>query len=98
MLDDSPDSASSTLAAATYSASAWVLAPAGRTLTLRVRERLGGSVVRSNASQVTANGSWQLLALTTAPTADGSSLGVEVVASLARGSKAHVDDVSLHRT
>jgi hypothetical protein len=98
VLDDSPDSATSTIAAATYRASAWVLAPAGRLVTLRVRERNGsGAIVRSTVASATASGGWQQLALTTTAKAGGSTLGVEVLASLARGSKAQVDDLSLQR-
>jgi hypothetical protein len=98
VLDDSPDSATSTVAAATYRASAWVLAPAGRLVTLRVRERNGsGAIVRSTVASATASGGWQQLALTATAKASGSTLGVEVLASLARGSKAQVDDLSLQR-
>jgi hypothetical protein len=98
VLDDSPDSATSTIAAVMYRASAWVLAPAGRLVTLRVRERNGGgAILRSTLASATASGGWQQLALTATATAGGSALGIEVLASLARGSKAQVDDLSLQR-
>jgi hypothetical protein len=54
ILDDSPDTVSSTPAGATYGASAWARAPARRSVTLRVRELSGNSLVRS--SVVTAAG------------------------------------------
>jgi hypothetical protein len=97
LLDDSPDTVASTTAGATYAASAWVLAPAGRTVRLRVRELNGSSVVRSTVTTGTADGSWHRLALTTAAATGGTRLSVEVVASLAKGSTAYADDVSLIR-
>ena len=96
-LDDSPNAVSTTSAGATYAASAWVRAPAGRSVTLRLRELSGGSLVRSNVVSLTAGGTWQQLALTSAPAAGGTSLSVEVVVSLAASSNAYVDDVSLKR-
>ena len=50
MLDDSPDTVTSTVAGARYLASAWVRAPAGRTVRLRVRELSGSSVVRATVA------------------------------------------------
>jgi hypothetical protein len=98
VLDDSPNTVSSTPFEATYVGSAWVKAPTGRVVTLRVRELSGSTVVRSSVVSVTASGGWQQLAVTTAPTGAGHALSVEiVVASLAAGSKAQVDDVSLKR-
>ena len=97
MLDDSPQTVGSTTAGATYSASAWVRAPAGRTVRLRLRELAGTSVVRTSTATVTANGAWQQVVSTSAATAGGHSLSVEVLASLAKGSKAQVDDLSLKR-
>jgi hypothetical protein len=41
---------------------------------------------------------WQQLVLSTAASAGGTSLSVEVVVSLAKGSTANVDDVSLKRS
>ncbi|HYI74370.1 MAG TPA: carbohydrate binding domain-containing protein, partial [Gaiellaceae bacterium] len=96
VLDDLPNSVSSATAGV-YAASAWVRAPAGRTVTLRVREVAGSSVVRTNVVSATATGAWQQLAVTTVAVAAGRSLSVEVVASLAKGSGANVDDVSLRR-
>ena len=97
MLDDSPNSLASTTAGATYVASAWVRAPAGRTVTLRLRELSGSTVVRSTFATTTGNGAWQQL-VTSAATTGGTSLSVEIIASLTKGPKAHVDDVSLKRT
>jgi hypothetical protein len=97
-LDDSPDTVASTTAGATYAASVWLRAPTGRSVTLRLRELRNGSLVRSNVVTVTGDGTWRQVALTSAPTAGGTSLGVEVVASLTAGSSAYVDDVSLKHT
>ena len=66
-------------------------------MTLRVRELNGGSVVRTTVATVTGNGAWQQLVVTCPATAGGTSLSVEVVASLTTSSKAYVDDVSLRR-
>jgi Carbohydrate binding domain len=96
-LDDSPNTVSSTAGGATYSASAWVRAPAGRTVTLRLRELSGGSLVRSSVVTATGDGTWRQLALTSAATSAGTSLSLEVVVSLASGSTANVDDVSLKK-
>ncbi|TML70843.1 MAG: hypothetical protein E6G14_04265 [Actinobacteria bacterium] len=97
-LDDSPNTVGSTAAGAIYAASAWVQAPAGRSLTLRLRELSGGTLVRTSLVTLTATGSWQQLAVTSAATAGSTSLSVEVVASLVAGSKAYADDVSLTRS
>ena len=97
VLDDSPNTVASTPAGATYTASAWVRAPAGRTLTLRLRELSGGSTVRTSVATVTGNGGWLQLVVTTPATVAGRSLSVEVVASLATSINAQVDDVSLKR-
>ena len=64
---------------------------------LRVRELNGSSVVRSTVTTGTADGSWHRLALTTAAATGETRLSVEVVASLAKGSTAFADDVSLIR-
>jgi len=95
VLDDSPDSVGSTVAGTVYRGTAWVLAPSGRTVTLRLRELRNGSVVHTSSVSSTGDGSWNQLAVTSAPVAGGSSLSVEVVVSLARGSVARIDDVSL---
>ncbi len=95
ILDDAPDSVSSTAAGATYAESAWVRAPAGRTVTMRVRELRGTTVVRTSAVTAAGTGGWQQLTLTTAPASGGSSLSVEIVVSLTATTVADVDDVSL---
>ena len=97
MLDDSPDTVASTVAGARYVASAWVRAPAGRAVRLRLRELSGSTVVRATVTTVTGSGAWQQLLLTSAPTSGGTRLSVEALASLAKGAKAHVDDASLRR-
>ena len=98
MLDDSPNTVASTVAGATYSASAWVRAPAGRTVMLRIRELNGGSVVRSTTATATVDGSWRQLTLKSTAAAGATALSVEIVVSLSRGSQAYVDDVSLQRS
>jgi hypothetical protein len=97
VLDDSPNSGASTAAGATYTASAWVRAPAGRTVTLRVRERSGGSAVASRFATVTGDGTWRQLVVISAATVGGTSLSVEIVVPLTSTAKAQVDDVSLQR-
>jgi hypothetical protein len=97
VVDDSPNSASATAAGVTYASSAWVRAPAGRTIRLRVREVRGSTVVRTNVVTATATGDWQQLAVTTAAAAGNTSLSVEVVVSLVKNATAHVDDLSLKR-
>jgi hypothetical protein len=98
VLDDTPNTAPSTSTGASYVASAWVRAPAGRTVRLRVRELRGSSLVRSAVTTVTGDGGWRQLVVTSAATAGGTTLSVEVIVSLARGSRAQVDDVSLRRS
>jgi hypothetical protein len=95
LLDDSPDSVGSSAAGATYAASAWVRAPAGRTTRLRVREYRGGTLVRTSSVSATGDGTWRQLALATAPAAGGTSLSLDVLVSLVKGTTAQVDDVSL---
>ena len=97
VLDDWPNTVASTSAGATYTASAWVRAPVGRTVKLRLRELRGGAVVRSRVATVAGNGGWLRLVVTSAATAGGTSLSFEVLASLSGTSKARVDDVSLRR-
>jgi hypothetical protein len=86
-----------TVAGATYTATAWVRAPAGRSARLRVRELNGGSVVRSATATVTGNGDWRKLTVTTAAAAAGTSLSVEILVSLTTSRRARADDISLRR-
>jgi hypothetical protein len=95
VLDDSPDTVASTPAGATYAASAWVRAPVGRAVTVRLRELRNGALVGSTVATSTADGGWKQLSVTSRATAGGTSLSLEVVVSLARATKAQVDDVSL---
>jgi hypothetical protein len=97
LLDDSPDTVSSTTAGATYAAIAWVRAPAGRTVTVRLRERSGATIVRTTSATATGTGAWQQVVLTSAAAAGGTSLSFEAVVSLVKGTTAQVDDVSLKR-
>jgi len=96
--DDSPDTVSATSAGATYAASVWVRAPAGRSVTLRVRERRGSSTIRTSQATATGTGAWQRVTLTTAAAAGGTSLSLEIVVSLVSGTTAQLDDVSLTRS
>jgi hypothetical protein len=92
LLDDSPDTVASTTAGAKYTASTWVRAPAGRSVRLRLRELRGGSIVRASVVTLIGNGSWQRLTVMSAVTSGGTSLNVEIFASLTPGWKAQVDD------
>jgi len=98
LLDDSPNTVSSTPAGATYAAAAWVRAPAGRTVTLRLVERTGSTVVRTSLATTTGTGAWRRLAVTSAAAAGGTSVSLEVVVSLVRGTTAQVDDLTLTRS
>jgi hypothetical protein len=55
-------------------------------------------LVRSSVVTASGTGGWRQLTLTSSATAGGTSLSVEVVASLAAGTSAYVDDVSLKRS
>jgi hypothetical protein len=98
VLDDTPNTVASTSAGATYVASVWVRAPAGRNATLRVREMSGSTVVRSAVSTVVGDGSWRQISVTTSAANGGTSLSVEIVVSLTKGVKAQIDDVSLQHS
>jgi hypothetical protein len=98
VLGDAPDTVTSTTTGATYAASAWVRAPSGRALTLRLVERSGAAVVRTKVATATATGSWQRLAVTSDAASGGTSLGVEIVVTFSGRWKSYVDDVSLTRT
>jgi hypothetical protein len=98
LLDDSPNTVSTTSAGATYAAVVWVSAPAGRAVTLRLHERRGSSIVRTTVANATGTGAWQQLAVTGPGAAGGTSISVEVVVSLVGGTTAQVDDVSLKQT
>lgn len=95
VLDDSPNSVSSSTAGAVYAGSAWVHAPAGRSVTLRLREYRGSKVLRTQTVAVTASGSWQQVSVQTPPAAGGTSISVDVLVSLTSTMRARIDDVSL---
>lgn len=97
VLDDSPNTVSSSAAGAAYSATAWVRLPAARSVTLRVREYRGSGVVQAKTVVATGTGTWQRLAVTSGATAGGSSVSVDVIASLTTSQLAQVDDVTLRR-
>ena len=72
-------------------------APAGRSVTLRVREYKGSKVARVKTASVTGTGTWQQVSVWSAPTDGGSSISLDVLVSLASNHRAQVDDVSLRR-
>ena len=98
VLDDSPNTVSTTSAGATHTAVVWVRAPAGRSVTLRLRERRNSTTVRTSQVTATGTGAWQQLTLASAAASGGTSLSLEVVVSLVAGTTAQVDDVSLQRS
>jgi hypothetical protein len=98
VLDDSPNTVRSSAAGAVYTGSAWVKAPAGRTVTVRLREYRGSTVLRSRTSVATGTGAWQQVSVTGAPADGGTSISIDVLVSLTTSLRAHVDDVSLRRT
>jgi hypothetical protein len=98
LLDDSPNTVGSSAAGATYAATAWVRAPAGRMTLVRVREYRGGTLVRTSSVTATGDGTWRQLVLTTAAAAGGTSLSLDVLVSLVKGTTAQVDDVSLKQS
>jgi hypothetical protein len=97
VMDDSPNSVSSSTAGRVYAASAWVKAPAGRSVTLRVREYRGSRLVDVRTTTVTGTGAWQQVAVNSAPAAGGTGISVDVLVTLPSSLKAQVDDVSLRR-
>jgi hypothetical protein len=98
VMDDSPNSVSSSTAGAVYAGSAWVSAPAGRTVTLRIREYRGSKVVRSQTTVVAGTGTWQQVGVQSAPAAGGTSISLDVLVSMTSTMRARIDDVSLRRT
>ena len=97
VMDDSPNSVSASTAGAVYAGSAWVNAPAGRSVTLRIREYRGAKVVRSQTAVVTGTGSWQQVSVQSAPAAGGTSISLDVLVSLTSAMRARIDDVSLRK-
>jgi hypothetical protein len=97
VMDDSPNTVSSSTAGAVYAGSAWVNAPAGRSVTLRIREYRGSKVVRSQTAVVAGTGGWQQVSVQSAPAAGGTSISLDVLVSLTSTMRAGVDDVSLRR-
>ena len=97
VVDDSPNTVSSAPAGAVYEATAWVKAPAGRSVTLRIREYRGSTVAQARTAVVTGTGGWQSLTVRSTAVAGASSISVDVIASLTSTQTAQVDDVSLRR-
>jgi hypothetical protein len=97
VMDDSPNSVSSSTAGAVYAGTAWVNAPGGRGVTLRIREYRVSKVVRSQTAVVTGTGGWQQVTVQSAPAAGGTSISLDVLVSLTSTMRAGVDDVSLRK-
>lgn len=97
VIDDSPNSVSSSTAGAVYAGSTWVRAPAGRSVTLRLREYRGSKVIAVRTSTVTGTGAWQQVAVQSAPAAGSTSISIDILVSLPTNLKAQVDDVSLRK-
>ena len=97
MLDDSPNTVASTDRGRQLHRLSLGPGACGRSITVRLRELRNGALVRSTVATLTADGGWKQLSATSAATAGGTSLSLEVVVSLARGTKTQVDDVSLKR-
>lgn len=95
LLNDSPNTVSSTIAA-TYTASLWVRADtAGATLKLRLREYANKSRVAMVISKITLSTSWQQVTLTHAAQA-GHSLDLNALVSRAKpGVCFYADNASL---
>lgn len=97
VLDDSPNSVSSSVAGSAYEARAWVLVPAGPSFTLVVREFNGSKLVRSRTEAGTGAGAWRELVVTSDASNGGTSIGVDVLVWLPTTQRAQVDDLSLRR-
>jgi hypothetical protein len=80
-----------------YAGSAWVNAPAGGAVTVRLREYRGSKVVQSRTTVATGTGAWQQVSVESPPAAGGTSISLDVLVSLNSGIRAHVDDVCLRR-
>lgn len=97
VMDDSPNSVSASTAGAVYAASAWIHAPAGRSVTLRIREYRGPKVVRSHTAVVTGTGTWQEVTVQSTPAAGGTSISLDVLVSLTPTMRARIDDLALRK-
>ena len=65
---------------------------------LRLREYYGSTLIRSWIVTLSGTGAWRQLSLKTAAAYGGTSLGIEILASLTTSQKAQVDDLSLKRS
>ena len=97
VLDDSPNTVSSSVAGAAYTGAAWVRAPAGRSVTVRLREYRGSTLVRYKTKVATGTGAWQQLSVTSAPVDGSTAISIDVIVSLTTSLKALVDDIALRR-
>ncbi len=97
VLDDSPNTVSSSVAGAAYAGSAWVRVPSGRLVTVRLREYRSSTLVRYKTKVATGTGAWQQLSVTSAPADGSTAISIDVIVSLTTSLKAQVDDVALRR-
>jgi hypothetical protein len=97
VLDDSPNTVASSVRGAAYLGSAWVRVPAGRSVTVRLREYRGPTLVRYKTAAATGTGSWQQVSVTSAAADGSTSISIDVIVSLTSAQKAQVDDVVLRR-
>jgi PKD repeat protein len=96
LLNDSPNWVRTTTAG-TYTASLWARAgTAGTTLTLRVREYSGSTLVGTKTAQLALTGTWQKISVAYTVAAAGSTLDLNAyIAGAAPGTCFDADDASL---
>ena len=98
-LDDSPNWVSST-SSGTYTGSLWVRADtAGAKLALKLREKVGTTVLLTRSKAVTLSTSWQQVTVTLVPTQPGTST-LDYTAAVAKapvGTCFYADDASITR-
>ncbi|MFY9577988.1 MAG: PKD domain-containing protein [Gaiellaceae bacterium] len=96
LLNDAPNWVTSTTAG-NYVASMWARADTGgATLTLRIREYAGSTLVRTSTAQVTLTTSWQQVTLTHTTASPGSTLDLNAyVSKAAPGTGFYADDVAI---
>lgn len=97
MLDDSPNAVGSTTAGAVYGGGAWVKAPAGHQVTIRLREYRGSKVVNVRTTVATGTGAWQQVTVQSAPAAGATSMSIDLLFSLTTSQRAQIDDVGVCR-
>ena len=96
LLNDSPNWVATT-SPGNYLVSLWARADtAGATLTLRIREYAGTTLVRTTTAQITLTTAWQQLSLTHTTASPGSTLDFSAyVSRAAAGTGFYADDVAI---